>query len=98
MSETVLVDFQLINYGHPAYDVLYLLFLSADIGTKSIASVYSYKYSFVWHVVIFNKNLYKNRDVNEDYHPSMTHSIIKVNNEDIDGRILIYRVAGFRHG
>ena len=47
MSETVLVDFQLINYGHPAYDVLYLLFLSADIGTKSIASVYSYKYGFV---------------------------------------------------
>jgi len=30
VSETVLVDFQLINYGHPAYDVLYLLFLSSD--------------------------------------------------------------------
>jgi Ecdysteroid kinase-like family len=26
----VLVDFQLINYGHPAYDILYLLYLSAD--------------------------------------------------------------------
>jgi hypothetical protein len=29
-TEVVLVDFQLINYGHPAYDILYLLYLSAD--------------------------------------------------------------------
>jgi len=30
VSETILVDFQLINYGHPAYDVMYLLYLSTD--------------------------------------------------------------------
>ena len=30
VKDTVLVDFQLINYGHPAYDVLYLLYISAD--------------------------------------------------------------------
>lgn len=29
-TDVVLVDFQLINYGHPAYDILYLLYLSAD--------------------------------------------------------------------
>lgn len=29
-TDLVLVDFQLINYGHPAYDILYLLYLSAD--------------------------------------------------------------------
>lgn len=28
---TMLIDFQLINYGHPAYDVLYLLYISSDI-------------------------------------------------------------------
>ena len=33
MEDTILVDFQLINYGHPAYDVLYLLYLSSDQGT-----------------------------------------------------------------
>jgi len=27
---TILVDFQLINYGHPAYDLMYLLYLSTD--------------------------------------------------------------------
>ncbi len=26
----MLVDFQLINYGHPAYDILYLLYVSGD--------------------------------------------------------------------
>lgn len=31
VAEIVLVDFQLINYGHPAYDVLYLLYLSTDL-------------------------------------------------------------------
>jgi len=30
VSETILVDFQLINYGHPAYDLMYLLYLSTD--------------------------------------------------------------------
>lgn len=30
VNGTVLVDFQLINYGHPAYDILYLLYISAD--------------------------------------------------------------------
>ena len=30
VNGTILVDFQLINYGHPAYDVLYLLYLSTD--------------------------------------------------------------------
>jgi len=30
VEDTILVDFQLINYGHPAYDVLYLLYLSSD--------------------------------------------------------------------
>ena len=30
VNGTVLVDFQMINYGHPAYDVLYLLYISAD--------------------------------------------------------------------
>ena len=29
---TMLIDFQLINYGHPAYDVLYLFYHSSDIG------------------------------------------------------------------
>ena len=33
VEKTMLIDFQLINYGHPAYDVLYLLYLSSDIGT-----------------------------------------------------------------
>lgn len=28
--DVILVDFQLINYGHPAYDILYLLYLSSD--------------------------------------------------------------------
>jgi len=28
---TMLIDFQLINYGHPAYDVLYLFYHSSDI-------------------------------------------------------------------
>jgi len=28
--DTSLVDFQLINYGHPAYDLLYLLYISVD--------------------------------------------------------------------
>merc|ERR1719414_1842501 len=31
VSETILVDFQLINYGHPAYDVLYMLYISTDL-------------------------------------------------------------------
>jgi len=30
-AETILVDFQLINYGHPAYDVLYMLYISTDL-------------------------------------------------------------------
>jgi len=30
VAETILVDFQLINYGHPAYDLMYLLYLSTD--------------------------------------------------------------------
>jgi len=30
VSGTILVDFQLINYGHPAYDLMYLLYLSTD--------------------------------------------------------------------
>ena len=30
VNGTVLVDFQLINYGHPAYDILYLLYISGD--------------------------------------------------------------------
>jgi len=30
VSDTVLVDFQLINYGHPAYDLLYILYISTD--------------------------------------------------------------------
>jgi hypothetical protein len=29
--DTILVDFQLINYGHPAYDVLYMLYISTDL-------------------------------------------------------------------
>jgi len=28
--DSILVDFQLINYGHPAYDLLYLLYISCD--------------------------------------------------------------------
>jgi len=31
VESTMLIDFQLINYGHPAYDVLYLLYISSDI-------------------------------------------------------------------
>jgi len=31
VQDIVLVDFQLINYGHPAYDILYLLYLSSDL-------------------------------------------------------------------
>eukprot|EP00088_Acartia_fossae_P053655 TRINITY_DN6120_c0_g1_i4.p1 TRINITY_DN6120_c0_g1~~TRINITY_DN6120_c0_g1_i4.p1 ORF type:complete len:530 (-),score=152.55 TRINITY_DN6120_c0_g1_i4:450-2039(-) len=31
VEKTMLIDFQLINFGHPAYDVLYLLYLSSDI-------------------------------------------------------------------
>lgn len=31
VAETILVDFQLINYGHPAYDVLYMLYISTDL-------------------------------------------------------------------
>ena len=30
VNGTVLVDFQLILYGNPLYDVLYLLYISAD--------------------------------------------------------------------
>ena len=30
-AETILVDFQLINYGHPAYDVLYMMYISTDL-------------------------------------------------------------------
>jgi len=30
VTGTILVDFQLINYGHPAYDIMYLLYLSTD--------------------------------------------------------------------
>jgi len=30
VNGTILVDFQLINYGHPAYDLMYLLYLSTD--------------------------------------------------------------------
>ena len=30
VNGAVLVDFQLINYGHPAYDILYLLYISSD--------------------------------------------------------------------
>ena len=40
VDETVLVDFQLMNYGHPGYDILYLLFLSSDLGRIL------YKFSF----------------------------------------------------
>ena len=29
--DTVIVDFQLINYGHPAYDVLYMFYISTDL-------------------------------------------------------------------
>jgi len=35
VNGTILVDFQLINYGHPAYDVLYLLYLSTDSQFRS---------------------------------------------------------------
>merc|ERR1711990_1437984 len=31
VTDTILVDFQLINYGHPAYDVLYMLYISTDL-------------------------------------------------------------------
>jgi len=31
VAETILVDFQLINYGHPAYDVLYMFYISTDL-------------------------------------------------------------------
>jgi hypothetical protein len=31
VAETILVDFQLINYGHPAYDVLYMMYISTDL-------------------------------------------------------------------
>merc|ERR1712013_772071 len=31
VTDTILVDFQLINYGHPAYDVLYMLSISTDL-------------------------------------------------------------------
>ena len=37
---TMLIDFQLINYGHPAYDVLYLLYISSDIGIFDIFTRY----------------------------------------------------------
>ena len=37
-QDIVLVDFQLINYGHPAYDILYLLYLSSDLGKSRIFS------------------------------------------------------------
>jgi len=30
VTDTVLVDFQLLNYGHPAYDVIYVMYLSLD--------------------------------------------------------------------
>jgi len=30
VQSTMLIDFQLINYGHPAYDVLYLFYHSSD--------------------------------------------------------------------
>jgi len=35
VNGTILVDFQLINYGHPAYDLLYLLYLSTDSQFRS---------------------------------------------------------------
>lgn len=31
VTDTVLVDFQLINYGHPGYDLLYILYISTDM-------------------------------------------------------------------
>merc|ERR1712059_132626 len=31
VADTVLVDFQLINYSHPGYDLLYLLYISTDM-------------------------------------------------------------------
>jgi len=31
VEKTIMVDFQLINFGHPAYDVLYMLFISTDL-------------------------------------------------------------------
>nr|ALS04370.1 juvenile hormone-inducible [Acartia pacifica] len=34
VESTMLIDFQLINYGHPAYDILYLLYLSSDAGFR----------------------------------------------------------------
>jgi len=31
VAETVLVDFQLLSFGHPAYDVIYVMYLSLDL-------------------------------------------------------------------
>lgn len=36
VEDLVLVDFQLISYGHPAYDVLYLLYLSTDLEFRDL--------------------------------------------------------------
>ena len=35
VNDTILVDFQLINYGHPAYDVLYMLYISTDLDFRN---------------------------------------------------------------
>jgi len=34
--DTVIVDFQLINYGHPAYDVLYMFYISTDLEFRDL--------------------------------------------------------------
>lgn len=31
VSKSILVDFQMINFGHPAYDVLYMMYISTDM-------------------------------------------------------------------
>ena len=51
VDETVLVDFQLMNYGHPGYDILYLLFLSSDLG------IILYTQVFLHPVFTFSPNL-----------------------------------------
>lgn len=44
VQSTMLIDFQLINYGHPAYDVLYLFYHSSDKGNNMQLIIFSLHY------------------------------------------------------
>merc|ERR1711970_474179 len=64
VTDTILVDFQLINYGHPAYDVLYMLYISTDLEFRNAHMTECL--DTYWDTLSTYPDQFKPKDVNYD--------------------------------